>query len=192
MEGLCGKLAASELRLATADGPLPDGSVLSVTHRVDTPVHYCTCGRCGVRKTIGDLTIAKRRRPNLVLTHLKISKGLVLQRYYEVSTRAQDAVPPPPYTAVSARFRKMSSKTLASSTRGRIVGVNVWERQRTFLDDVTTVNSLVNPNDDANSQRFSITFWSAILAISAFLLMFFICVAYACYDEGRNEGDIPA
>ena len=187
MKGFCGNLAASELRLAP-DKPLADESVLSITHRVDTPVHYCACDPCGVRKTIGDLTIANQRRPNLVLTHLKISEGQVLQRYYEVSTRAQDARPPPSYTAVRARFG--SIKTRSSSASGRIIGINIWEREKTVLDDLTNVNSLMDPNDDANTQRFSITFWSAVLAISAVLLMFFICVVYACFDESRSEGDI--
>ena len=76
-------LPTSVLRLAT-DAHLANDAELRTTHRIDTPIKFCEYGLCDVRNTISEL-LTGSRRPNSVFTHLKLTEGKVLQKYYEVS-----------------------------------------------------------------------------------------------------------
>ena len=186
MQKLCTILPTSVLRLAT-DVPLPKDTVLRVTHRVDIPHHYCVCGRCqGVRNTVGDLSLASGRRPNMVFTHLKFVDGKMLQKYYEVSTHVGDAIVPSESTVVSGS--EAGIRTSSSSGNGQILGIGVWERPKTDADRLISVNSLLDPDDDKNAMRFSVDFWGAIVTLFGILFAFLILVLYACIDENSAQG----
>ena len=175
------------LRLAT-DVPLANDTKLRITHRVDIPRHYCICGRCAVRATVGALSLANGRRPNMVFTHLKFDDGKVLQKYYEVSTHVGDAIVPSETTTVSGRQEGI--KTVSSSARGQILGIGIWERPKTAVDSIFTINSLLDPDDHKNSMRFTVEFWTALLTVFGMVLFFVVLATFACFSEWREEGDV--
>ena len=169
------------------DVPLEKDTLLRVTHRVDIPHHYCVCGQCeGVRNTVGDLSLANGRRPNMVFTHLKFVEGKLLQKYYEVSTHVGDAIVPAESTTVSGSQDQINTRS--SSGSGRVLGIDVWERPKTVGDRLFSVNSLVDPDDDQNATRFSVDFWAAIVTLFGILVLFIALTMYACISESSPQG----
>ena len=79
-------------------------------------------------------------------------------------------------------------KIASSSAQGQILGMRVWEREKTELDKVTEVNSLVDPNDEANSQRFTVEFWAATATILSIAFFFGVCIVLACVGQRRPKG----
>ena len=181
----CGNFPTSELRLST-DKSLTGDTNVRATHRLDIHRDYCVCGECGVRNTLGTLVTKNGRRPNLVLTHVKLVEGRVLQKYYEVSTYARDAAVPEMPVKTNGRWGK--AKTAKSSTYGKILSLEIWDKEKTFLDDLVDVNTIMDPSNLKNAERFSFWFFASSATICGVFVSFAVGIVYAFIVASRPEG----
>ena len=172
------------LRLAT-DDPLDHDITLHTTLRTDTSSATCACHKCSARETVGDLMLPQGQRPGLIFSHLNFAGGKILQKYYKVVAQVSDAVVDQNVITVTGR-----EKRIARSSRTQVLELSVWQREKGLLDDVVRVNSLVDPNTEANLTRFTVDYWVAILTIITLIVVFSMCIAFTALEQYRPEGTV--
>ena len=179
---LCRSIPVSTLRLAT-DVPLGQNSALRATLRTDTSSASCACHTCSARKTVGDLMLPQGQRPGLVLTHLHFAGGKILQKYYRVVAQVSDAVVHQNAITVTGR-----EKRIARTSRTQVMELSLWQREKGPMDDFIQVNSLADPNTEANVTRFSLDYWVAISVVGGLIVIFSVCITCTVLEQYRPDG----
>lgn len=185
----CGSLPVSDLRLTTELSLDPRVS-LHVTHRVDIPLHSCECDKCSARDTVGDVVLPQGKRPSLVLSHITLVGGVILQKYYKVSAHVNDAVVAPGAITKAGSEAKIAQASYKQVSRKQILELGIKERQKQPLDRVIEINSLMDPNQSWNVEKFSPVYFLVISSIGVVLLSFSSFTILAVCNEHRRKASL--
>ena len=155
---------------------------------MDIPLHSCECDKCSARNTIGDVVLPQGKRPSLLLSHITLVGGVILQKYYKVSAHVQDAVVAPTVITKTGSQAKIAQASYKQVSRKQILEIGIKERHKQPLDSVIEINSLMDPNQNWNVEHFSPIYFAVIFSICGVLLSFTSFIILAACNEHRRKG----
>ena len=128
------------------------------------------------------------KRPSLLLSHLTLVGGVILQKYYKVSAHVQDAVVAPSVITVSGSQAEITQVSYKQVSRKQVLEVGIKERHKQPLDSVIEINSLMDPNQNWIVENFSPIYFGVIFTIGGLVLSFGSFTILAVCNEHRRKG----